>query len=385
MKKHILSFVLLTIVLINLGCKKPPTQPPDDKPTTCTYPAGNRNFTWRIDTVAWWPSTLGGVWAFSDSDAYLMGYIGEGKAPWRIFAGKHWDGTQWTTNINGTDEEVGHLANDVTGDDHFMVSVGNWYINPPKPALGEFDNRTKKWKHYQFQTSGELRAVWTDGKGYFIAVGDNGMVYTKDGYTAEWVYQKAPTDYNFLRVNGVSKNEIYLLGYYNTGGRSYHEIWRYYYQDWVKLFDDKDTTGNYLSMPNSEYGTADIYANRCSITDSLYLYVISWESKLFKTKGNSLSFRGTNLSEYGMLLRENGRSALDINAFSLNDIWVFGTRFNFYHWNGVDFQKVVIPYLPTDDIQRGDQRKMIKTSSGKLFLPTEVSSQVYVVLQGTPN
>jgi len=61
MKKCILAIALVAIVLLNLGCKKEPTQPPDDKPTTCIYPVGNRNFTWSIDTVAWWPSIVGGV------------------------------------------------------------------------------------------------------------------------------------------------------------------------------------------------------------------------------------------------------------------------------------------------------------------------------------
>jgi len=334
-----------------------------------------------MDTVAWFPSTLGGVWAFSDSDAWVMGNLtlptGE------TYMGWHWDGKTWNEKVDFND--ILMVPNDVTGDNHFMVSAGYLRFTGVRPAVSEFDNTTKKWKRFDFaQTIGELRSIWTDGKGFFIAAGDNGMVYTKDGYSADWVYQKAPTDYNFLRVNAVSKNEIYLLGYYNTGGRSYHEIWRYYYQDWVKLYDDEDTTGNYLHIPNAEYVAADIYSSRCSITDSLYLYVIGWESMLFKTKGSSLSFTGTNLSEYGLLLRENGRTGLDINVFSINDIWIFGTRYNFYHWNGVDFQEVVIPYLPNDDVTFGDQRKMIKTSSGKIFLPTEVSSQVYVVIQGVP-
>jgi hypothetical protein len=43
-----------------------------------------------------------------------------------------------------------------------------------------------------------------------------------------------------------------------------------------------------------------------------------------------------------------------------------------------------MPGLPDDDAHFGNQRKMIKTSTGKIFLPTEVSSQVYVVVQGTP-
>ena len=212
---HLFTTLFLFFSFIQLGCPRdePCATCPPPPPTNCEYPPGNRNFNWRIDTVGWFPSALGGVWAFSDSDAYLMGYIGEGKPPYRIFVGKHWNGKTWDTDINGTDAEVAHVANDVTGDDHFMVSVGNWSINPSKPGIGEFDNLTKKWKGYQFQTQGELRSVWTDSKGYFIAVGDNAMVYTKDGYTASWVYQKAPTNFNFTKVTGISKNEVYARTY----------------------------------------------------------------------------------------------------------------------------------------------------------------------------
>ena len=385
MKKNHSLIILFSFLLFNLGCKKPPTQPPDEKPTTCTYPTGNRNFNWSIDTVAWFPSTLGGIWAFSDSDAYLMGNIFQRPNGVSTgYVGLHWNGKKWDTNINGTVEEIKHVANDVTGDDHYMVSVGNWSIDPPKPALGEFDNNTKKWKGYQYQIQGELRSVWTDGKGYFIAAGDNGMVYTKDGYTADWVYQKAPTEFNFFRVHGISKDELYLRCDKAVPGNHFQQIWSYSNSVWLKLVDNQDTTNTPIKIPEAGFSIYDVSALRCSITDSLKLYIIGDESFVFESKGQSLDFRKTNLSKLGLPLKQNARTGLDINAFSPNDIWIFGTRYNFYHWNGSNFQKIDILGLPNDDNQFGDQRKMIKTSSGKLFLPTEVSSQVYVIVQGTP-
>ena len=153
---------------------------------------------------------------------------------------------------------------------------------------------------------------------------------------------------------------------------------------WQKLLDDLDTAGSIIKIPDDAQSIGDISAYHCSITDSLRLYVIGWESYIFESKGSSLAFEGTNLASLGLPLRALGRTGLDINAFSPDDIWIFGTRYNFYHWNGTDFQMMIIPGLPNDDTQFGDQRKMVKTSTGKLFLPTEVSSQVYVVAQGIP-
>ncbi|MBU2506288.1 MAG: hypothetical protein KJ799_06140, partial [Bacteroidetes bacterium] len=359
--------------------------PKKEEPTTCEYEEGNRSFTWQVDTVAWFPSMLGGVWAFSDTDAYAMGNIIQKTSGGLIgYIGLHWNGKTWGHDINGKVSEIKHVSNDVTGDEYYMVSVGNWSINPPKPALGEFDNRTKRWKGYQYQIEGELRSVWTDGNGYFIAVGDNGMVYIKDGYSAGWEYSTAPTDFHFYKVVGVSKNEMYFIGYKNIaiGGISYYQIWKYYNENWYVLYDSQDTTGNVLSIHESSIG--DIGAVRCELTDSLKLYVMGWESYLFESKGDSLNFSATNLSELGLPLRSMGRTALRIFLFSPNDYWVMGSKYNFFHWNGTDYQAMYIPGVPSNIDHSGSHKRMVKTKTGKIFFPTEVSLQVYVIAQGAP-
>ena len=362
-------------------------KPPDVE--SCIFPPGNRNFAWRSDTVAWFPSTLGGVWAFSDNDAYLMGNIVTKDSPSSVLLGLHWDGNQWGGNIHGGPQDIRCTPNDVTGDDHFMVAVGYWGYGSTSgvtivAGIAEFDNDAKKWTGYQFQTQGQLRAVWTDGEGYFIAVGDNGMLYTKDAPSANWVYHKAPTDFNFYRVCGVSKNETYLLAYFNTSGITYPQMWRFEDGNWLKLLDGLDTLTSIIKIPGDDNTIGDLFVDRCVQTDSLQLYVVGWESYLFEAKGKATDFAATNLSNTGLPLRSTGRTALDINGFSPSDIWIFGARYNFYHWNGNNFQRMIIPGLPNNDLTFGDQRKMVKTKSGKVFLPSEVSSQVYIVLQGTP-
>jgi hypothetical protein len=400
MKKYsqiVILVVFLSALFLNLRCKKDDGQcltcPPPA--TNCEYPPGNRNFTWRLDTVAWFPSTVAGVWAFSDSDAYVMGTIVDGKPPYKSRPGRHWNGKIWENNINGTwdttitpDPNVTiKIAprNDITGDDHYLVAVGNCaptgYI---AAGIAEFDNKIKNWKSYQLTALGELRSVWTDGNGYFIAVGDNGMVYTNDGYTADWVFIKVPTDFHFYKMSGVSKNEIYLLGYKATGGYTYNQIWRYDGINWLKLLDDVDSVATAIKIPGAEHVICDLYANRCSISDSLKLYIVGWESNLFETIGSSLIFKKTNLSDLGLSLNSIGRTAQRIFGFSPNDYWIFGSGYNYYHWNGSSFMKMAIPGFPTSIDDSGNYRTMIKTKTGKIFFPSEVSSQVYVVVQGIP-
>jgi hypothetical protein len=396
MIKFFLTVFIILLFFSGTECHKPPPVVPPE-PTTCEYPAGNRTFTWRIDTIAWFPSTLGGVWTFSDTDAYVIGTIVDGKAPYVSRPARHWNGTVWEDSIHGTwgydnlTEQWGDISvsprNDVTGDDHFLVAVGygakTGFISA---GVVEFDNKVKKWKSYEFQTRGELRSVWTDGKGYFIAVGDNGMVYIKDGYSSSWTYQKAPTYFNLNGIVGISKNEIYIHSALSLAtGENYHQYWKFNGVQWLKLYDEQDTTGTIVKLQGTENAMYDIAAYRCSITDSLKLYLIGWESFLLESKGQELNYHITNLTQIGLPLRNIGRTAFRINLFSPNDLWIFGTRYNFYHWNGNDFQKIVVPGLPNDDMQFGWQGKMIKTLSGRVFLPSEVSSQVYVVVQGTPN
>lgn len=384
---HLLIVVLLFLFsLVHLGC--PDNKPADvispQVPTNCEYSAGNRNISWKLDTVAWWPSTLGGVHAFSDSDAWVMGDmygpVINGKNT--SYVGLHWNGKSWNEKIDFLN--ILMKANDVTGDDHFMVAAGYLLYVGEKPAIAEFDNRTKKWKSYQFQTAGELRSVWTDGKGYFIAVGDNGMVYIKDGYTAEWEYNKAPTEFNLLRVSGIEKSELYILGGYNIPGKHFQQIWKLSKNIWIKLLDNLDTVKTPIEITESGDEINDIAAFRCSVSDSLFLFVGGAESFIFETKGNDLSFRKTNLSIKGLPISSLNKAVSRITIFTPNDIWISSLRYYLYHWNGSNFQKTEpISTLPYENLW-GYFSRVTRSSSGKTWMILEMNSQVYAVLQALP-
>ena len=390
MKQMIVIAFVLSMLFTGLECKK---EPPTNSPplTSCDSPPGNRSFTWRTDTVGWFPTTLGGVWAFSDTDAYVMGYLGEGKAPYRIFDGLHWNGKVWSNDIHESFlGDIGHTPLDVTGDDHFMVSVGYWGMGSSTgvqyyAGLAEFDNSSRKWTPYEFQTQGNLYSVWTDGKGYFIAVGDNGMVYTKDGYSATWNYSKAPTNFSLTRIVGISKTEMYASAFLSLAtGQEYDQYWKFDGTQWSKLFDNQDTTGNVVTLPGDYSEMTDVAVYRCPVTDSLQLYLSGWDSFLLIAKGQSLRYSATNLSSLGLPLHSMRNTAGLVNLFTPNDIWFLSSEYNFYQCNGKDFQQMYIPGLPAPETYTGFVRNIVKTKSGKVFFPCEVSPQVYVVAQGTP-
>jgi hypothetical protein len=166
-------------------------------------------------------------------------------------------------------------------------------------------------------------------------------------------------------------------------GQEYDQYWKYDGTQWHKLFDNQDTTGNVITLPGDYSAMVDVAAYRCSVTDSLQLYFVGGDSFFLQSKGQRLNFSAINLSAIGLPLRALGSPGYVIGLFTPNDIWVFGIGYYFYQWNGVNFQQMIIPGLPGPGTPIGIQRRMIKTGSGKVFMPSEVSSQIYVVVQGT--
>ncbi len=383
-KRHPIIFALGIVITI-ASCKPDITGPipfPD-----CNYSSGNRDFTWRTDSVAVFSSTLGGIWAFADDDAYVMGRlwkVEDGER--RFFAGLHWNGSEWSGDIHGSIEnDIRHYSNDLTGDKSFMVSVGLYDLNNPKAGLAEFDNRTKKWMGFQYQTIGGLRSVWTDGKGFFMATGDNGMTYTKDGYTADWVYALAPTDYQLAKISGITKNEIYIHAFkYTQLSEPLNQLWKLHNGEWIKLMDSLIPSGLPIHVPEAEGNITDLAAFRCNRTDSLNLYLTGWESFRFESLGQTLSFEKHNLKNDDLPLWAMRQSAWQISVFSPNDIWIRAARYQIWHWNGMDYRKIEpSPTWPYGQLW-GSTIRMHRGASGKVWMLLETNRQEYSVVQGTP-
>ena len=297
------------------------------------------------------------------------------------YVGLHWDGQKWGDPISFIAVPV--MANDVFGDDHVLAAVG--YRMLPEgtfAAIAEYDNTSEQWSVNQLQERGELKSVWSDGKGYFVAVGDSGMVYTKDGYAASWEYFQAPTAFSFTTVAGISKKEIYASAQLNlVTGQSYEQVWKYLDDRWIKLMDNQDSTGMAIQIPEAADEVYGVAAIRCSVTDSLYLYVVGFASFEFTSQGQSLLFTKRNLATEG--LPSSQQASGFITLFSPNDYWVSGLEYQIYHWNGSDFKKIEpIPALPYGQLW-GVVSRVQRSHSGKMWMLLEMSSQVFAVLQGT--
>jgi hypothetical protein len=218
-----------------------------------------------------------------------------------------------------------------------------------------------------------------------MATGDNGMTYTKDGYTAEWVYSLAPTDYHLTKITGISKNEIYIQAFkYTQLNEPLHQLWKLHNGEWFKLMDTVNPSGLPIQVAEAEGNITDLAVFRCERTDSLSLYLTGWESFRFESAGQNLSFEKNNLRNDGLPLRAMGQSAWQISVFSPKDIWIRAARYQIWHWNGTDYRKIEpVPSWPYGQLW-GSISRMQKSESGKVWMLLETNNQVYSVVQGTP-
>lgn len=372
-------FVLLTSCSLFGNSDKP-------KDTSCDWPPGNRNYSWRIDTVGYWSSTMGGLYVFNDSTAFITGYIKTKNAG--LLPGLTWNGSNWLTDIYNPVPEfpIGHYGNDATGDDTLMVSVGYWGLNLDQAAIGEFNLKTKTWKNYKFEEQGELNSVWTDGKGFYVAVGANGIIYTKDSPTSDWVFSRMEDRYNLKRVSGISKTEWYIIGYKYLDPRkpSVDKVYRMLNGSITILYDSTDLESSILSL-DVEWIT-DISAIRCVQTDSLYLFVSGSDSYKLTSFEHELSFQSLNLTKLSSGVIEIKLTNGFVFAFTPFDIWLPTLRYGIYHYNGMDIKKIeTIPNLNYGDVyQLGQMVNVKKSDSGKLWILMETWSQNYILIQGTP-
>lgn len=386
--------IIFSSLLVSASCQQPTENNTDsgvNPSQSCTYPNSSNEFTWRVDTVGWFPTTIGGLHAFSDSDAYVMGYLAQGPKddPQEAL---HWDGTSWKKVIfKNPIQEVGHYSYDATGDDNFMVSVGEWAMYPnSKCGLSEFDNSTKKWKGYQFNTEGPLYDVWTDGQGFFIAGGEHGSMYIKDSRNASWRFVQAPLvegDWNggVTKINGISKNEMYIKLRYYTNSESIDQYWKYDLVTWTKLFDTSDSVqGDFFGIKPEPVRSFSVSWVHCSMSDERKIYVNivpngsfpSPNLRIYKSKlGDSKLQRLNDDIIYDHL----PSNIFSFNVLTPNDIWMWG--YSLYHWNGESMKAVSIPSIP--DFKGETQLRRIKKSVNgkKVWIRHSLSSQVWVVAQ----
>jgi len=238
-----------------------------------------RDFTWRIDTVGTEFSLGGGIYGFGDDNIFLMGSF-YSKEQGTYLRGMRWDGKEWTEDYYIPNIDFNIALNDATGDDTVLVTVGYWAgTSNESIATARYSNITNTWSMYKPDIEGRLLDVWTDSKGFYVAVGFSGLVATSENSGLDWNVSKGAEDhlddYILQDVNGVSKNDYFIQGSrYNTEHSTYqYVLWRVKDGIWMKWIDsvnEEETKSELLFL--DEYVGYEFYATKDEYSDTTYLF-----------------------------------------------------------------------------------------------------------------
>lgn len=360
--------LLVFISMFILACNKDsnPTEPGPDPIIDCTSTFTSHEYTWRIDTLGYHFGRRLFPVAFSDSEIFIIGatQLLNGN----LASGFYWNGKKWSSNIFGTGDDIGNTKEDVCKSEYLMVTVGGGLYRD-KPAVGEFNNITKKWTNYQLSDSGSFLSVWCDKNSNFIAGGNNGVLYQKIGLTGKWTKIKSPSKFNIFRIGGVSKDNFFIYSYYNFDD----EIWEYKYGKWIRRYQSTNR-GLQTALPGfSPRLLAGFDYFYCPEDKSSKLYFLSDPSYYYYRSESDSVFKKGTLPFFGSI---DSRVQAPI-VLSPNDIWY--PFYRWYHWNGRTFSEVVLP----GNFSLQASARVARTKSNTIIIPA-TDFNYWVVVQGKP-
>lgn len=238
MKKQFLFIVLLTIVLLNLGCKKSPTEPVPDN----TQP-GRRDYVWTVDTLlsddgfgitAVWGSSPDDIWIVASGASYK-------DCLW------YYDGIKWTKSSQWLSSNFSSL---------FGIAENDVWAGDSDSRIWRYEGVT--WVKYQeLSMPGYTYVVTEDINGpsaenlYAVGFVDNnngsgykGAILKFDG--SKWNFLNIPdmrVGFNYIvnandgtylvTATNSDKGFLYKLYTYD-GDRNLKEIYSDY--DWPTMF-----------------------------------------------------------------------------------------------------------------------------------------------------
>ncbi len=196
---HFLTIALGVLTLLSLSsCKKgSPIEPPPQPDTT------SHQFSWHVDTLGIYPSSLSGVWGTDPGNVYAVGtvYFSYSQPPVFIM---HWDGSQWTP--------LDYLEGDLLAIYGFSSKdiwvVGDWWLDTPHALIAHWDGNS--WTSWKLQQLGQLFALWGTSSANLYAVGSGGLIFHFDG--TSWTQQQSGTTFPLRGVWGADAAHVYATG-----------------------------------------------------------------------------------------------------------------------------------------------------------------------------
>ncbi len=293
-----------------------------------TMDTTSHNFTWDIQTIGVFQSSLNDVWGSSASDVWAVGSITDTTAGFFPNAA-HFDGTHWTL----VQIEEGFQIFGIFG-----FSSNNIY------AVGT-NGRVYHWNGINWGQQAclgigdgcagllngvPLTAVWGTSSNDLFVVGDSGVIVHYDGQT--WTKMPSGTMLTMRDVWGFSSNDIYSAGadfFGNTGILLHYNgvLWQKVSVDSVDTYRHFSVWGN---QKRSVITTGDFTYlfngnkwNKLSVPDQAILK--------FRIRGVSIN-NFFNTGSFGLVLHFNGITwhRYDELASETNLVGVWSTNSEVY-------------------------------------------------------
>lgn len=377
--KTTIQLTFLFFLLFAMGCENgsdpEKKDPVDPSVKSCENSKSTHEFTWRVDTIGYSVSNVAGIWAFSDSDVYVIGNLTISRPndpnP-KGSLGLHWDGKTWSKNIYGTWLEIGNDPESLTGDKSELVVVGDGF-GYNVPAIGEFNNATKKWKTTQFTDDGIFLSAWTDGTGYFLAGGTNGILYERKNRSSGWTKINGPLNGNIFSLTGVSSKLFFAFMYAPFSNNE--EVWMSKNGKWTQIYSTENPDLK-TALPGTK-GTRIHHIDGffCDVTKVFTLYTTSTPFQVFELKEADSLFTKVSIP-FTSQVPTYWQAIMVIKP---NDLWVHGNYL--FHWDGKTVKEIVIPGYPG----YAKSRQVAQTTTGKVFLPLyKNEGGPWIMAIGTP-
>ena len=307
MKKTII-LIIITIPLLFMSCPGP--DPISELPTDTT----SHDFIWEIDTLGKNGSYLNDVAIVDSNNIWVVGMI---KTDTGDYNAGHWDGEKWELMkilLGGTGYAIEYFSKD-----------NIWIILEGMPTHWN----GLKWTFYHLQNMGLnisiLKALWGTSSDNMYFVGNNGSIVHYDG--TDFEKMKSGRDTRLIDVAGSENGEyVFVAG--------------------TKIVVPESSIA--LEIKNNQinelYYTTNInpaetkYGNIKAVSicgDIAYMATGGglWKYNYKKQKSELISDNGLYELSCQSLIVQNHNDIL----------WIFGI-FGYTHFNGIDWERIIIDY-----------------------------------------
>ena len=309
-------FLILCVAVLNLQCKKPTPPDIDDTPKP-----GKRDYTWTIDTLAYpgsFQTLMRDIWASSPTNVYVVGHNDQGGQGTMF----RYDGNKWRAVDLGSIIIGGITLSAIYGfGPNDIYAVGQRIYDNPTPPPNYLDSSLiihydgVSWRDIKIIKGSRLNCIWGATTTSILAGGSYGTLFYFNGIG--WKKMDFDSSESIVNIGGLSNTEYYASTVVEYADSLRCNLLKFSGPNWNKI--DSFTvifTNMVWKFGHSLYQTP---------TGILY----SSGYGVYKKDGNS--WQRLFYNEYPLHL---GGSS-DQNIFAVGD---FG---RIYHWNGVDWKRLV--------------------------------------------